>query len=229
MFNSPMSLDRANNLIALLDSSDEEVVFDIGCGDGAFLQQFAKKKQINGIGVDHAPDLIQIANQQLAGKIRASKLQFICADATEYIKRVQPLDIIIAIGSEYIFGGYRDLLKIANAHLKSSGKLLIGTIYWKQAPSPDYLTLMDGENPYFELAKTVELAYEQGFIPLAVQRSNDDEWDVFESQHARKHYLNAIEASDKDKQARTWQWQQGYLKWGITTMGFCFLILQKTI
>ncbi len=227
MFNSPMSLQRADDLIHALDLAPQNRVLDLGCGSGAFLNRIAAKAPIKGIGIDNDALLIAEANAAWSAQPKQGDLAFICADAVQYVTTLSAVDVIICMGAEYIFGGYQQLLQAAKAHLSDQGKLLVGTIYWKQPLSAEYLALMDGENPNFDLLTTVQLARDQGFIPLEVHRSSDDEWDMFESYHTRRRYLKAVQSDDPASQERAWQWQRGYLQWGMDTMGFCFLVLQN--
>lgn len=226
VFNSPLSLQRADYFIHILGIAPNSRVIDLGCGDGAFLIRMGRHTQIKGIGVDNSESLIEAANQALALETGASQLTFVCADATQYLDTVPPAEVIVCLGAEYIFGGYRQLLQKAKSKLTPQGKLLVGTVYWKQPPSVEYLALMDGENPHFDLLTTVQIAREEGFIPLGVHRSNDDEWDSFESDHMQERYLTALESLEPDLE-KVWKWQEGYLKWGMATMGFCFLVLQS--
>lgn len=227
MFNAPLSQDRAQHLITSLELSTGASVVDLGCGNGLFLETLALQHPIKGVGIDKDSDLIQNAKDKWGQQTSKSDLQFVCADVNDYIGDMPASDVIICIGAEYMFGGYRELLQQAKQHLKPNGILLIGTIYWKQTPADEYLAIMGGKNPNFDLYTTVQLAYDAGFIPLDVQRSNDDEWDTFESRSSRKHYQTAIKNNDTVLRQQTWDWQAGYLKWGMTTMGFCYLILQK--
>ena len=87
---------------------------------------------------------------------------------------------------------------------------------------------MGGENPHFDYLTTVDIALKEGFIPLYLCRSSEDEWDDFEGRHAQKHYLAALQSDDKIAFKRICDWQQGYLKWGSETMGFGFFLLQKS-
>jgi cyclopropane fatty-acyl-phospholipid synthase-like methyltransferase len=228
MFNAPMSRQRAEYLIEALELSQSNHVVDIGCGGGAFLRLLASQYPVTGIGIDNNEALILQANEQWASQTNDNDVQYICSDAAQYLQEMSPVDTIICVGAEYIFGGYIELLQQAKAKLKSDGRILVGTIYWKQTPHADYLALMDGQNPNFDLLTTVQLAHDAGFIPLEVHRSNNDEWDTFESQSKRKRYLDSLQSNQPDMRERAWQWQKGYLEWGMDTMGFCFLILQKS-
>lgn len=224
MFNAPMSQGRAQYLINTLDLLPQQTIVDFGCGDGIFLQILASQIPVIGYGIDNNDTLIQKAqaNWDSTDHNNESSLKFISMDVNDYIRDMTPVDAIICIGAEYIFGGYGQFLEQAKSLLKPSGKLLIGTIYWKQPPSSEYLALLGNENPYHDLHVTVQMAYQTGYLPLDVGRANNDEWDQFESSTARRRYQNTASHDS------TWQWQSGYLKWGMDTMGFSFLFLEKS-
>lgn len=112
-------------------------------------------------------------------------------------------------------------------NLLSSEAVLIGTVYWKQDPMPEYLDLMGGENPHFSYLTTVDIAVEEGFIPLYLCRSNQDEWDDFESRHTQQCYRDAMKSANEAAFKQTQDWQQGYLRWGSNTMGFGFFLFEK--
>jgi hypothetical protein len=82
---------------------------------------------------------------------------------------------------------------------------------------------LGGENSHFDYLTTVDIAIEEDFIPLYLCRSNQDEWDDFESRHTQQLYLQALESADEEAFDRMPNWQRGYLKWGIDPMGFCFI------
>lgn len=221
MFNAPMSQHRAEYLIEALGILPQQIVVDFGCGDGAFLQQLASQVAITGVGIDKDTNLIQKATSGWTQMDHESTLNFIATDVNTHIADMDPVDVIICIGAEYIFGGYANMLSVIKPLLKPNGKLLVGTIYWKQAPPADYLSLLGDEDPYFDLLTTVDMAYQASYLPLDIGRANDDEWDRFESFTARKRYQDVAARNS------TWRWQHGYLKWGMNTMGFCFLVLEK--
>jgi cyclopropane fatty-acyl-phospholipid synthase-like methyltransferase len=226
MFNAPMSLQRAEYLIDALDLSSSDHVVDLGCGSGTFLRMLATKHQVTGVGIDKDETLIQQAKDQWATQTSKSDLQFVSDEVIAYIQNMPPADVLICIGAEYIFGGYEGMLEKLDEYLKPKGVLLVGTIYWKQPPSKEYLSIMNGENPNFDLYTTAKLAHERGFVTLEVHRSNDDEWDKFESFTARKRYTEALETDQPSLNSRAWRWQSFYLKDGIDTMGFCYLHLR---
>ncbi len=227
MFNCPLSIEKANRLIQQIELPNNSYVIDVGCGEGDFLIQFLKQYQVTAIGIDNKPDCIKLANENKKSEVLDKNISFICQDARLFDWAAREADLIIAIGSEFIFGGYRQTLEYFSTFLNDRGKLLIGTVFWKQEPPTEYLSLMGGENPHFDYFTTVDIAVQERFIPLYSCRSNQDEWDDFEGRFAKKRYIEAIKSNDEAAFEQTCKWQQGYLKWGIETMGFGFFLLQK--
>lgn len=227
LFNCPLSAEKANRLVEQLKLDSNCYALDIGCGEGEFLIRVAEQYGITGVGVDRNLELIALAKQKAEKRLPSTTLSFVCQDAQSFNWEAHKANLIICIGSEFILGGYRQSLQLFSHYLVNSGSLMIGTVFWKQEPSPEYLSLMGGENPHFDYITTVDIALEEGFIPLYLCRSSEDEWDDFESKHAQKRYLAAMENADDTAFERIQSWQRGYLRWGIDTMGFVFLRLQK--
>ena len=227
MFNCPLSAERASRLIEQLNLENHDRVLDIGCGKGEFLIQVAERYDITGVGVDHNSDLTTWAEQKAKERDLSKNLSFVCQDARSFDWKAHKANLIICIGSEFILGGYRQALRLFSHHLVSSEAMLIGTVYWKQDPVPEYLDLMGGENPHFDYLTTVDIAVEEGFIPLYLCRSNEDEWDDFESRHTQNRYRTAMKSDDEAALKQTQNWQRGYLRWGSQTIGFGFFLFQK--
>ncbi|MEM8544162.1 MAG: class I SAM-dependent methyltransferase [Cyanobacteria bacterium P01_H01_bin.119] len=228
MFNCPLSTEKASRLIEQLHLGEyRNRVLDIGCGEGEFLIRVAERYNVTGIGIDHNLDLTVRAEQKAQERGLSENLSFICQDAQSFAWETHKANLIICIGSEFILGGYRQALRLFSHHLTSSEAVLLGTVYWKQDPVPEYLDLMGGENPHFDYLTTVDIAIKEGFIPLYLCRSNQDEWDDFESRHSQKRYQAALKNTDEAALKHAQEWQRGYLKWGNQTMGFGFFLLQK--
>lgn len=227
MFNCPLSTEKADRLIEQLKLDYNCYVLDIGCGEGEFLIRVAEQYSVTGVGFDRNLELITLAQQKAEKRIPSKTVSFACQDAQLFNWEAHEPNLIVCIGSEFIVGGYRQALQLFSHHLVNSGVLLIGTVFWKQEPLPEYLSLMGGENPHFDYMTTVDMAIEEGFIPLYLCQSSEDEWDDFESRHAQKRYLAAIQNADETVFKWIQSWQRGYLRWGRNTMGFGFLLLQK--
>lgn len=228
LFNCPLHFEKADRLIAQLGLELGGRVADVGCGNGEFLIRVAEQYEISGVGFDNNPELIQEANAAAEARKKSASVSFQTRDLSVYEWDGDKFEAIVCIGAEFIFGGYEAMLRTLSSALKTNGRLLVGTIFWKKEPSFEYLQLMNGENSHFDHATTVEIARKHGFVPLYVCRSSDDEWDEFESRVSQKRYLEALlQPKIEEKLSRIEKWQNGYLRWGTATMGFGFYILHK--
>ncbi len=231
LFNSPLHVFKADRIIKQLNLKLGSHVLDVGCGDGEFLVRVAERYEIRGVGVDHNEDLIGQAQAKASQRVKSGNVIFSTQDAANLSDQNNLYDLIISIGSEFIFGGYDAALQKLKLSLAPNGLLLLGTVFWKKEPTAEYLQRMGGENPYFDHRTTVAKAVQQGFLPFYVCRSNDDEWDDFESSASQRKYLEALnqplttEVTEKIEKIRNWQ--DGYLKWGMDTMGFGFYLLRN--
>jgi cyclopropane fatty-acyl-phospholipid synthase-like methyltransferase len=232
LFNSPLHTVKADHIIEQFNLKPGSYVLDAGCGEGEFLIRVAERYEIKGFGVDINKFLIDRAQDKANTRIKAGNVVFTAQDAPNYLNEKKLFDLIICMGSDSIFGGYEAAIQKLKLSLVPNGLLFIGTIFWKQKPADEYLQLMGGENPYFDHANTIDKAIKQGFIPLYICRSNDDEWDDFESSTSQRKYLEAIKQPSTLEAAKQIEkvmaWQKGYLKWGIDTMGFGFYLLLNT-
>lgn len=230
-FNCPLHIAKADRIIEQFNLKPGSRVLDAGCGEGEFLVRVAERYEIEGFGFDLNRDVIEKAQTKAKERVNLGSVVFAAQDAADFSGKNDSYDLILCIGAEFIFGGYVGVLQKLKVLLKPNGLLLIGTIFWKQEPTPEYLQLMDGENSYFDHVATVELATRQGFVPLYICRSNGDEWDDFESSVSQWKYLkvmNQSPAPDAIKRIEEIkQWQDGYLKWGVHTMGFGFYLLRN--
>jgi SAM-dependent methyltransferase len=70
------------NFLALLDAlqlREDDELLEIGCGGGAFLQ-LALRTVAHAVGVDHSPEMLQVAAAQNADALAAGRLELFYAD-----------------------------------------------------------------------------------------------------------------------------------------------------
>lgn len=238
VFNSPISSDKADRLIQLLDISNDDHALDVGCGSGEFLIRLIEATAAHGLGIDINPELISAARQKASSRIPAASYEFRVADIKKEPLQDGSFDVAICLGSTHALGtgeaAYPNTLRRLLQLVRPGGRLLIGEGYWKQAPAAAYLQLIgDPVGIYHDHMTNVLFAEEQGLITLYAAVSNEDEWDEFEWSHRlrieREATLHPNDPLVREKLQRSREWRDGYLRWGRSTMGFGFYLFLKPV
>ena len=236
LFNSPLSIEKADRLIALLSLSEGARVLDAGCGQGEFLIRVIEASRANGLGIDRDAACISAARASAAARIAEVPHEFREGDVQREALAEGSLDLAICVGSTHAFGdgeaAYPNTLQALIQLVRPGGQLLVGECYWKQPPPAAYLQLIgDPVGTYRDHAENIFLAEGHGLVPLYATVSNDDEWDHFEWSHQMRFERHAALHSDDpsmaEKVKRRRAWRDGYLRWGRSTMGFGFYLFSK--
>lgn len=231
LFNSPLSDQKADQLIDSLTLSPSFRVLDVGCGSGEFLIRTVEQKQVRGTGVDLDSNQLSMARETAFHRVPPHTCEFVEADAKTLTFENHSFDAAICIGSTHAFGdgdtAYPNAIRELSRLVKPGGCLLLGEGYWKQPPVSEYLDLIgDPVGIYHDHATNVSFATNQGLILLTAYVSNDDEWDKFEWTHQRRieqqHAASPTDPSLTQRLEQRRAWMRGYLHWGRATMGFGF-------
>lgn len=234
-FNTPLSSDKADRLISLLDLRDNASVVDAGCGNGEFLIRVVEAWSCHGTGIDIDAAAIQAARKSAAGRISDSQCMFLEGDMQCLQLDENTWDLAVCLGATHAFGeaeaAWQNTLQSLCRAVRPGGQLLMGEGYWKQRPDPEYVRLI-GEpvGVYRTHEENVAYAESLGLIALYAAVSSDDEWDHFEWSHRlkieREEGLSA-HGTESDRLRRSRDWRNGYLRWGRDTMGFGFYLFGK--
>lgn len=235
-FNIPVSAQKANRLIHILDLAEGSRVFDAGCGEGEFLVCVMEMTGAAGLGVDIDAASIATARSKAETRVPPGGWEFREWDLQKEVIEDGAFDAAICLGSTHAFGSgeaaYPNTIARLSRAARPGGQILIGEGYWKTTPAPEYLDLI-GEpvGIYRDHATNIGLAEAQGLVPLYAAVSNDDEWDDFEWTHRmrieRESMLRPDDAGVAEKLQRSRAWRDGYLRWGRSTMGFGFYLFMK--
>ncbi len=236
LYNSPLSTEKADRLIALLSLSEGARVLDVGCGHGEFLIRVIEASRANGLGIDCDAACISAARASAAGRIFEVPHEFREGDVRMEALAEGSFDVAICMGSTHAFGigeaAYPNTLQALIRLLRPGGQLLVGECYWKQTPTAPYLQLIgDPVGIYRDHAENISFAESYGLVPLYATVSNDDEWDHFEWSHRMKierqaaHHPDDLIMAEKVKRSRAWC--DAYLRWGRSTMGFGVYLFLK--
>ncbi len=235
-FNSPLSPDKADRLIRLLDLGRDGRVLDAGCGQGEFLIRVIELTGASGLGMDVDSGSIVAARKNAEGRVQAQRCEFRVSDAQDEVPQDGSLDVAVCLGSTHAFGmgeaAYPNTIRRLSRAVRPGGRILVGEGYWKTPPASEYLELI-GEpvGIYRDHAANVSFAEGQGLVPLYAAVSNDDEWDHFEWTHRMRIELESVlhpgDPEVKAKVRRSRVWRDGYVRWGRSTMGFGFYLFMN--
>jgi len=235
-FNCPLSPDKADRLIRLLDPGRGGRVLDAGCGQGEFLIRVIELTGASGLGIDTDSGLIVAARKNAEDRVPAGRCEFRKADAKDEVPEDGSFDVATCLGSTHAFGlgeaAYANAISRLSRAVRPGGLILVGEGYWKMPPTPEYLGLIgDPVGIYRDHAANVSFAEARGLVPLYAVVSNEDEWDHFEWTHRMNiECESALRSGDPDidaKLRRSREWRDGYLRWGRSTMGFGFYLFRN--
>jgi SAM-dependent methyltransferase len=234
LFNNPLSSERADELVRLLELSPGDRVLDSGCGQGEFLLRAIEATGCAGWGIDRDAECIAAARQTASSRVPAALAEFRVADMGEIALEPASFAACICLGSTHAFGSgdraFPGALAAFSRLVRPGGRVLIGEGYWKQPPAPEYLELI-GEpvGIYHDHAGNIDFAARLGWTTCFAAESSFQEWDAFESAHLAKIERQAAaapgDAALAARLARSQGWYAGYERWGRTTMGFGFYVL----
>lgn len=172
-FNSPMTGQTADGLVAELAAAQPRGILDVGCGWAELLLRLlAAVPGAEGMGVDHDPSLLDRARRNAEVRGLASRVRF-AAELGEDASA----DLVVNVGAEHVFGDLDQALDQLWPLVEPEGRLLFGTLFWEQPPSPD-LVADFGELP--TLVELTDRAVVIGWRPLALTVASVMDWDRFE-------------------------------------------------
>jgi SAM-dependent methyltransferase len=233
LLNSPIGPARIDRLIREMNLDASQQVLDVGCGTGELLIRIAATHAAKGLGVDRDEEKIAEAQAAARRRLPAGAVEFRAEDAAGLDLRTPRYDRAICLGSTHAFalgqGAYERAIDCLMQLVVSGGLILVGEPFWKQPPTPEYLSLL-GEpvGIYRDHLENVLFAERKGLVPLYAGASSEEEWDDFEWAHRRRQEERAASgpqtAQAREDLLQSRRWRDGYLRWGRSTMGFgCYV------
>lgn len=227
LFCNPISDEKFNKIINLLELKSDDKVLDIGAGKFEILIRLIEKYNIKGTGIEIFDGYCKLVEQQISDRISTSKIEIVNEDAKEFIKKQNDYkyDHGICTGATHIFGGFINTIDTLKQYVKSGGYLLIGDCYWKKEPSKEYLEVLGADiSDYNSHYNNIQLGEELGLIPLWSTVANQDEWDEYECGYTMSVenycYENPEDADCKEMLQRIRNWRKIYFNMGRDTLGF---------
>ena len=230
---NPMSMEKLEELIALLRLRPGARVLDIASGKGEFLVRLAERYGIEGVGVDVSPYCIADAQRKHQQRVPEAQLRFLEKEGADYAPgELESFDVVACIGASWIYGGHKGTLRALASMAGGESWIVVGEPYWRQPPAEEYLAAIgEQRSTYGTHKENVEVGQAQGLELAYTLVSSPDAWDRYEglTWYAAEQWARA-HPQDPDVQVvleRVRRNKMAYLTWGRETLGWAIYVFMK--
>lgn len=229
---NPLSSEKLDELVRLLDLATGARVIDIACGKGEVLVRLAERYGIDGVGVDISPYCIRDAVQRAKARVPEARLTFLEMDGAQFDAEEGSFDLAMCLGASWVYGGYRGTLRALARLVRPGGQMAVGEPYWRTTPSPEYLAAAGLRADEFGThAENVAAGVEEGLVALYTLVSSEDDWDRYEALQwrAAERYA-AANPDDPDVPEllrKVRHSRDTYLRWGRQTLGWSVYVFRR--
>jgi SAM-dependent methyltransferase len=230
---NPMSVEKLQELIALLSLRPGARVLDIASGKGEFLLRLAERYGIEGVGVDLSPYFIADARRKQEERVPEAHLRFLEMEGADYAPdEPESFDVVACIGASWIYGGHERTLSALAGMAAGESWIVVGEPYWRQPPAEEYLEAIgEQRSSYGTHKENVEVGQAQGLELAYTLVSSPDDWDRYEGLqwYAAERWARA-HPEDPDVEEvleRVRKNKMAYLTWGRETLGWAIYVFMK--
>lgn len=230
---NPISVEKIEELIALLRLEPGAQVLEIAMGKGEFIIRLEERYGIEGIGVEISPFHVADAEKKRAERVPNARLTFLEMDGAEYKpKEGESFDLVACIGASWIYGGHKETLKALKEMSAPGGWVVVGEPFWQQEPASEYLEAIGAERSMLWLHyENAQAGEELGLELVCTLASSPDDWDRYEGLQWYAATAWADEHPDdhdvREVLKRVGADRENYLRWGRDTIGWSIYVFKK--
>lgn len=209
-------------------------VLDMGCGKGEPACLLAREYGCEVVGVDFEPTFLEEAVAR-AKELGVEQLcTFIEKMGAEYEIEPEGFDVVMALGTSFVYENLAGTVNALQAGLKPEGFMVLGEPYWKVSPPPEEYLEREGLTAisFATLPETKEMLESWGFNLVRLVDANLDEWDSYESHHwlavdswfrQNPGHPKALEVLRRMEYER-----ETYLRWGREALGWAYFVVRPS-
>lgn len=231
---NPMSLEKLDQLVALMALKPGARVLDIATGKGEFLIRLAERyPQIEETGVDVSPYCIADVRKKHQERVPGAQLRLLEMDGAKYVpEALESFDLAACIGASWIYGGHGGTLNTLRKLAAPEGWIVVGEPFWRREPEQEYLEAIEvTRNSFGTHLQNVEAGREHGLEAVHTIVSSQDDWDRYEGlQWYAAETWASENRNDPDVETvlkRVREGKNAYLKWGRETLGWAIYVFKK--
>lgn len=234
VFCSPLSSERADRLIGLLELPAEPSIVDLCCGKAELLLRTVERHGGRGLGVDLSREFIREGRERAKARGVGERVELVCADVNAYAFEPGRYDLAMRIGGADDAGTFDEQVARLRELARAGGLVLIADLYWRKKPTEGYASLLasgDGPMKVEYHAEKVAILRAQGLDLLYSMTATEDEWDHYEGLYLRAvERWAAVNPGDPRRESmvtRARDWYGDYLAWRREYLGFGFYLARR--
>ncbi len=229
---NPSSIEKFNQMIALLNIPPGGRLLDIACGKAEFLIRSVERYGCAATGVDISQYALADARRFVAERIPDAQVELIETDGSIYDGPYASFDAVSCLGASWIWQGHKGTLRALARWARPGGYVLVGEPYWLRDPEADYLQADDLKREDFGTHfENVQTGAALGLTPVYTAVSSLDDWDHYEALqwYAAERWLreNPDEPDRAEIVERPTKGRDTYLRWGRDTLGWALYLFRK--
>jgi ubiquinone/menaquinone biosynthesis C-methylase UbiE len=226
---NPLSLDQVLLIGDICQLHAGQRHLDLASGKGEMLCQYALRYGTTGIGVDIYDGCNATARARAVELGVDHAIEIVHDNASTYAADPQTFDVVSCIGATWIGGGLPGTLRLMKRPLRKDGWLLVGELFWIEAPPPEVERRLGYGDVVVDLAGVLQRTEDAGLDLVEMVLANHDTWD----RYATSQWLNVSnwlaanpddpEADDirrtRDASRRQYlEIERQYVGWGVFIM-----------
>jgi SAM-dependent methyltransferase len=156
-------------VLAALELGPEDVLLEIGCGGGAFLEQ-ALTSGCRAAGIDHSPEMVHVARELNADAIAAGRLEVVQGDAASLPFADESFTCAAMMQVFFFLPDAAAVLAECARVLKPEGRLAVFTVAEEARGTPASPEPMASRSYFYDDEELAALALRAGFGDALVTR-----------------------------------------------------------
>ncbi|MDP1777514.1 MAG: class I SAM-dependent methyltransferase [Brevundimonas sp.] len=162
---------------------DGATAIDIGTGNATVAIQLAQRFALTVAAIELDPVMAELARNRIAAAGAGGRVSLTVARAAEALARMEPVDLIVALGTTDVSGEGRPTPEAGfialRRSLKPGGWLLWGDVVWLAEPPAPLRQITEATNLYTDDAGWRAAALSAGFEVIDGRISPQDVFDAY--------------------------------------------------
>ena len=158
--------------------SAQDLVLDLGCGNGTVLALLADAFGCRGFGIESRPAAAAAAQELVLAQSLEGRVEIRCGDAA-LDGLPGGISVALCLGSASAFGGIEGAVGALRSSLGDGGRAILGERYWRTERVPPEFArdFVDCVTEY----ELLSILREHGFGLTGIVRSTEADFDVYEA------------------------------------------------